>query len=452
MKRESLERDRRERDGGTVLLLALVVLLLLGALGGAQVAVAKRNIEQADYFLLQSELFQYAESGVALAIHDFDNFISGSQGNIGTDNWSEVDDVGADGLPGTLDEGEQDGMPTPGEPNLAPAPIGPASLGGNLLVTVYPTPYVGVFRIVSTCFADDGAVTVERVYRNELADFEIPAPIYANPDVQIVLGEDAHVLLDSNDHLLDGGAGEGAAVPGLVTEQGSKEGDNLFGLLAQLTAPALAPADDDDHADELYAAGGIEIRGLDSSPSVGEYDGMSFTAIFDSFRGKATRHLAPGSYVDPDLGVFATSDDMDALDESLMGEDVETRSMVTMLQSMNLSDGVQDYIDDMAGLVVVYVDGDLKLSGELGRGLLVVNGSLSLSGPAKFDGVIVVRGDVRLAGGPDEGITIHGGLMMDGAFLELTGKTSILYSSELLKNFKSEVRNYTPLFYTEHND
>ena len=48
----------------------------------------------------------------------------------------EVTDLGEDGIGTTGDHGEGDGIPTPGEPNVAPVAVGSDVAGANLIVHV----------------------------------------------------------------------------------------------------------------------------------------------------------------------------------------------------------------------------------------------------------------------------------------------------------------------------
>lgn len=57
---------------------------------------------------------------------------------------------------------------------------------------------------------------------------------------------------------------------------------------------------------------------------------------------------------------------------------------------------------------LIYSEGDLRLNGGAGQGVLLVNGDLDLSAPFTFFGPVIVRGSVRSSG---PGVRIHGALM-----------------------------------------
>ncbi len=465
----------RETTGerGSVLALTLVVVMAMVTLVTLQASLMHDGLRQAHAYATRFDLRMYAESGFTLAAHDFDNYVSGNQGNVGTIDWTSDDDIGADRIAGSLDSGEGDGIPTPGEPNLAPVPIGPPEIGARLLVSVYPTPYSGVFRIVSTCFTATETVTLERVYGNELERFALPSATYVNPEMQLEVLAGANLLLSGNDSSTSGG---GETLPGLTTNAGESPGDHLLALLSQTSQ-----------------AGQLTIEGADGTPSVGEIDGDVFGPVFDTFRGKATRHLVPGSYTDLNIsqdyslllsGMISswsggshdttTSDSSGFLSMSTTRSSTDSTSTSTSTQSTTdstlrssslfttstdtsgvyeetdgtLMGGTTDTLEQIA-VPIIYSDGDLQLSGEGGKGILVVNGSVSLSGPFQFEGVLIVRGDVAFDAAAGD-IQMVGGLMVDGSLIQaVAGVTEIRYSSQTLEWFRGNVRSYSPLHYRE---
>ena len=54
-----------------------MILLLLAAFASAQVTFTQKNIQQSNFFFSHSELYKYAESGIALAQHDLKYTLSG---------------------------------------------------------------------------------------------------------------------------------------------------------------------------------------------------------------------------------------------------------------------------------------------------------------------------------------------------------------------------------------
>jgi len=80
---------------------------------------------------------------------------------------------------------------------------------------------------------------------------------------------------------------------------------------------------------------------------------------------------------------------------------------------------------------IIYVNGDLRLNSHgVGQGILLVNGSLEISGGFEFYGPVIVRGDFRTTG---SGGHIYGALMASRVSLESTvalgGSAEVSYSS-----------------------
>ena len=78
---------------------------------------------------------------------------------------------------------------------------------------------------------------------------------------------------------------------------------------------------------------------------------------------------------------------------------------------------------------VIYAAGDLRISGGVGQGLLLVAGDLEISGGAEFYGPVVVRGTLRMTG---MGGHLVGGVeagAADLASVGAAGSTGITYSS-----------------------
>jgi len=78
---------------------------------------------------------------------------------------------------------------------------------------------------------------------------------------------------------------------------------------------------------------------------------------------------------------------------------------------------------------IIYAAGDLRISGGVGQGLLLVAGDLEISGGAEFYGPVVVRGTLRMTG---MGGRLVGGVEAGAADLApggAAGSTGITYSS-----------------------
>src|SRR5436190_20161675 len=114
------------RERGNILLVSFLLVTVMVGLATAHFTVVQKNTHLSTFVNTLGDLRRYAETGVRLAIHEMTYRVGNADGNIGTELWTAASDLGRDGLPSTGDEGEGDGFPTPGEPNLVAAPVGPA--------------------------------------------------------------------------------------------------------------------------------------------------------------------------------------------------------------------------------------------------------------------------------------------------------------------------------------
>lgn len=392
--------QNKSSESGSILVFCLLVMILLMGFSAAHVAVAQKNIQQSNHLVSHSELYKYAESGIDLALHDLRYGISGEDGNIGTADWQPVDDVGHDGTPGTYDDGEGDGIPTPGEPNVFPVSVGPPQVGAELIVQVSDTGFPGVKRIVGSASNGEVWATIEKFSRE--TPFTIPrtGAVFVDPNVALDLKGQAF-RIDGNDRNPDGSAGSGGALPGLTTAEGNTPGDNQAALLAQINS---------NQYDQVTGAGG--------SPSLGEVAGVDFDGIFNQFKAAQNNELSPGTYANLQTGNWAAQ-----------------------------------------SLPITYVQGNLHLTGNgSGAGVLVVEGSLRITGRFSFVGVIIVRGDVVLTGG---GSSVHtwGSVMVgetltaldeEGGELEVGGQADLQYSSVGLSRVEEAlISSYEFVYYRE---
>lgn len=388
----------RAPSAGNALVVALIVMTMLIALAAAQFAVVQKNLQASSYFLSYSDLHKYAESGLSMALHDLAYNGWGTGGKLGTSGWSLADDVGKDGIGGTYDQGEGDGIPTVGEPNVNPALVG-ALLDTSLIVYVDGTSHPGILRLVSSASSARGTATVDTFVRRTIATLPRVASVFVDPDAALDLKGNAF-LIDGNDHNPDGTAGSGPAVPGIATLEGSPPGANAAVFLSQI------PAKNYD-----------QVRGAGSSPSLGETTGVDIDMIFDSFKSRMTQTIAPGTYTSPNLGDWTDSE-----------------------------------------LPVTYASGDLHFSGKgKGAGVLLVDGTVTVTGQFTFYGLLVVRGDIRLSGG-GAGVHTYGTVMVGQSLtavdpeseVTISGTADLFYSSAVLARLEDMLAaSYAVVYYDE---
>ena len=132
---------------------------------------------------------------------------------------------------------------------------------------------------------------------------------------------------------------------------------------------------------------------------------MDFDAVFDGLKSAQTATLPPGTHTSPTLG-----------DHSL---------------------GVYP---------VTYASGDVHLSGQgSGAGVMILEGSLTITGQFRFVGLIIVRGDIVLKGG-GAGVHVYGSVMVGESFTAIdpdsvgvTGQADVIYSSEALSTVEGSL-------------
>jgi hypothetical protein len=340
---------------------------LLTALATAYSFTVQKNSRQGVFFSDLDDLRRYADTGVHLALHQLSHDLG--DGMIGTEAWTAAGDSGLDGKPGTSDDGEGDGIPTPGEPGLAPAPIGPAARGDGLLVWSADTAWPGVKRIVSTAFHQDLRATVEAYARLTTPAAPDIGPVYIGRGGILDLNGNAFVI-DGQDRNPDRTLGPSYPMPGITTLVGTPPGSGKSSLIDQVPLKLID-----------------QVRGAGTSPSIAEKLGVDADALFAQFKGSKKTVIASGTYSNVTWGDFSAN-----------------RFQVT------------------------YAKGDVHLSGSgKGAGVLLVDGALSISGRFDFVGVIIARGDVKVTG---EGKGVHlYGTVMTGQSLTISGTTHLLYSS-----------------------
>ena len=388
---------QRARDSGNAVILSLFLLTLLLGLATAQVSVNNKNIQSANYFLRRAELRKYADGGIDLAVHDLKNSISGYDGKIGTVAWTTANDLGADGVTGTADYGEGDGIPTIGEPNLTNVSIGPTNEAIRLLVHVADTATANVSRIVATATDNTASATVEAYARSTPSTIPRVGAVYVDPAVALDLKGNSF-LIDGNDRNPDGTAGPDAAMPGITTFEGATPGVNQAALLAQIGAKQQD-----------------QVQGLGGAPSLGEDNSFNLDTLVSDFQSRATHSLPTGTYSNPSIGNASTDD-----------------------------------------YRITYVSGDIHLTGTgQGAGVLVVDGNVTITGQFDFQGLIIVTGDIRLSGG---GASVHvwGSTMINQSItmtdpdLTVSGNAQLYYSSQALSNVEAALpSSYTVLYYNE---
>jgi hypothetical protein len=196
----------------------------------------------------------------------------------------------------------------------------------------------------------------------------------------------------------DGTKGSAPTVYGIATLTGNPAGTNASALKTQVMTM-------DFH----------QVVGLGSKPpSIGETSGVDFNQIYSAVMRTTRTTIDPATYTDPSWGDWKTDN-----------------------------------------YKITYCPGDLHLSGiGQGAGVLVVDGSLTMSGTFTYVGLIVVRGDVSIVGG-GAGIHTYGSVLVGqtltaidpSADVMVAGTADLRYSATAIAKAAALLPNNTAVLY-----
>jgi len=367
----------------------MLVLLLMAGLTAALYVVTFSDTKQSVFYSDRGELLQYAQDGVSLALMELNYGTGGADGKIGTELWTTTNDLGKDGKASTKDEGEGDGIPTPGEANLSAVAIGPTASGVRLLVRSADTAWTGTKRIVSVAYNSRSMVAVEAYGGGASAALPGTGAMFV-PGNTIYTLSGSNLTIDGRDTNPDGTAGPNPVTYGVTTPIGSPAGANKTALDSQLSSWGKS----------ILGIGG----GTKGKASLSEVVDPKFETIFNNYKSvSGVVNMAPGAY---------------------------TKNQVV----------IGDYTKNLNQ--ITYIKGDVQFSDMIGAGVLLVEGNLKISGQAMFAGLVMVRGDCDLTGGGN-GVHIYGALMVQNPLtptqIKMTGNAHVIYSSNGLKWAKGQV-------------
>ena len=168
------------------------------------------------------------------------------------------------------------------------------------------------------------------------------------------------------------------------------------------------------------SAGDILVHGASSmtgTPAQLEYDSTVvdsiFTTPFNALKAMATQTLAPGTYNGMAPSVTGTPSVCNRADANNWGEPYAAPTPGIVAQC-------QGYFP------IIYVPGDLSVSGGRGQGILLVEGNAAATGGFIFDGIIIALGDLQVNG---NGNKVTGAVLTAGSTANLHGTPDLFYSS-----------------------
>jgi len=393
------------RENGNALIITLLILALLAAITAAQTTSIHADIKSSNFFYAHSLLRKYAESGIDLSVYDIRFSVTSKPGKIGTASWDKTYDHGRDGQPGTHDEGEGDGIPTPGEPGVYPLQIGPPSLGARLIVWVEDVAGGDIKRLVSTAYSGEALSSVERYVK--ITFFTVPriGSLYVNEQTVMQLHGNSFSI-EGRNHSKKGALQSFGHRFGISTRR-SASGLNRSAILSQIASGQL---------DQIY--GSDSLFSSLTSGSVDEVDGVNFTELVTTFTAAKTNDLAPGTYSSPQLGNITTGN-----------------------------------------LQVTHATGPVHLTGQgYGAGVLVVEGDLDITGSFDFYGLVLVTGSLSVRGGGAK-VNVYGTTILDqlvnavepDPVTTIAGNAKLAYCSEVLDDIESMMRKSSQVSFLYYN-
>jgi hypothetical protein len=310
---------------------------------------------------------------------------------VGTTSWTTANDVGMDGLIGTSDKGESDGIPTPGEANVTMTSCGDGFRGVGMMVYSQDSGFANVKHITSTAANDKTESTVETYVMLGVDTLARLGAIWLEPG-RTMDAKGNEFMVSGIDMDPDGTVGALGDESGISTNPGDPAGTNATDIIDQISSDRLD-----------------QIVGGDGDASISEMvSDLEFFRIFKTLEVAREHEVAPWTYSKSDFGAPGSP-------------------------------------------TITHVDGDLHLSGTAsGYGVLVVDGDLKISGQYQFFGLIIVKGDTMITGGgeagvldgaeddaeladgaDDDGFHLFGSLMVSGD-LTMAGNARVQYSSRTL--------------------
>jgi hypothetical protein len=217
-------------------------------------------------------------------------------------------------------------------------------------------------------------------------------------------------------------------------------------------------------------SGGAEVTGMDAVPQAWVTAGISCPPTANtagvrynlgSITGANQAEGEPATVLDPTLTAAQMKSDFDAL-----------KGLATLVMTDgNPAATVPEYTGNPAKcdtskqtnwgeptvktdpcfnyFPIIYYKGDLKLQGDRGQGILLVEGDLTITGSMVFYGPVYITGTLSAAGNNKGGSKFYGGVIAGNVLMDdvnkLTGNATVDYSSCAIKRALRATAIPTPL-------
>lgn len=395
----------RNEKGFSVLLLALMVLLVMTALGSAMLMTSQREIKSVNKLTLSTQAFYSAESGVALAIAEINN------GSLAEFN-AVIEDM----------------------------KLGNAPTDGIML---YDSDYPSLNMRFDTKIEFLGADPI--CYGDIDGDFDYEQDTFSN-----------FITAHQNSEVSERIAGKHFWPVLKITSTG-RDGNNPNDLFKYAERNVqvqirLEPSFEFPQA-ALTLNGNLTGHGQPNAiVGEGHPDEVEHCSVSDIVGTNPTVNIYDG---DTDLcedppgsGTFETcTDSPEIVDDAAPYPVARVISILrTMATTIDLSNG-DKYNGDSN--TIYYHEGDAGPVNNLeGRGILVINGTLDVGGNIDWDGLIIIAGDMTSNGGGADINYIHGSVIVGGN-ATLNGNPDIFFDCDYLLELWESTGKFHKLWWQE---
>lgn len=251
---------------------------------------------------------------------------------------------------------------------------------------------------------------------------------------------------------------------------GASLADRKLGTLVRLVYPNIPVNAGLTALGNVKLSGGADVTGIDAVPPAWVTAGVSCPPTADlagvrynlgTVTGADQAHGVPPTVLDATLTAAQMKSDFDALKglATLVMTDGNPAATVPQYTgnpakcdtSKETNWGEPTVATDPCFnyFPVIYYKGDLKLQGNRGQGILLVEGDLTITGSMVFYGPVYITGTLSAAGNNKGGSKFYGGVIAGNVLIDdvnkLTGNATVDYSSCALKRAIQSTAIPTPL-------
>lgn len=176
---------------------------------------------------------------------------------------------------------------------------------------------------------------------------------------------------------------------------------------------------------ETSNCGGSPCLNTTASPKVGTDPKAGLAETYESFGGISWDTLTMWATTKYPSKVYASGTNLSTLAPVAAGSTCSTTNTNNWGEPNTDASSVpacRNYYP------VIWAQGNLKITGVRGQGILLVDGDLNITGKFDFKGLVIVKGKADMQGTSGD-VKITGGMMVAGTGSKFTGNSSVQYSS-----------------------